>query len=113
MLKTIRTNFDRHEQRRDRRYPEPRAVVVIDGNAMPTRNWSLGGFQTAEAARVAVGKCVAGSLRFEGCSTGYDFAATAVRHGDDSGTSFRFVDTSLELITALDRAALRRFRGAR
>jgi PilZ domain len=113
MLKTVRTNFDRHEQRRDRRYPLPRVMVMINGTELSVLDWSLGGFRTVEAAEVAVGQQVAGSIRFDGFPLAYGFLAQTVRHAEESGTSFRFVDISAELMTALDRAALRRFRGRR
>lgn len=114
MLKTIRTNFDRREMRRDRRYPLPRIAVTIGTARFEVQDWSLGGFQTIEGPSVAIGKEVSGTLQIVGQDATYDFVAEAVRSiTANHGIGFRFVELSPQLVTALDRAALRRFVGRR
>ena len=63
MLRTIRTNFDRDESRRDRRYPLPLVKVSLAEGDYETGNWSLGGFLLAAGPMLAVGTTVAGSLK--------------------------------------------------
>jgi PilZ domain len=114
MLKTIRTNFDRREMRRDRRYPAPRITVTLGDSIFEVLDWSLGGFQTVEGPAVAIGEQVAGTIQIEGYQATYDFAAEAVRSIEaNHGVGFHFIELSPELVTALDRAALRRFVGRR
>lgn len=114
MLRTVRTNFDRRELRRDRRNPSPRVTVTIAGVDYATIDWSLGGFQTVEGPAVAIGERVTGVMQIEGSGAAYEFFAEAVRADDaQHGIGFHFTELSSELVTALDRAALRRFAGRR
>jgi hypothetical protein len=112
MLKTIRTNFDRREMRRDRRYALPPIIVTIGQSEYTVHDWSLGGFQTIEGPAVAIGDEVTGTLRLDGQPASYRFSAAAVRSvSAHHGIGFHFLELSPELVSALDRAALRRFRG--
>jgi hypothetical protein len=103
MLRTIRTNFDRHEARRDRRYPLPPIQVLLEAGHFTTANWSLGGFLLPAGVAVALGAQVAGELVLPANSDTHPFAAEVVRR-DADGVGFRFVDPSLELVGALDRS---------
>jgi hypothetical protein len=111
-LKTIRTNFDRDEARRDRRYPLPLIRVMLAGADFETGNWSLGGFMLASqpdraAPDLAVGATVAGQIQPLADRDPLDFTAEVVRR-DADGTGFRFTDISMELVGALDRALANR-----
>jgi hypothetical protein len=110
MLKTIRTNFDRHESRRDQRYPLPPITVTLASGDYATSNWSLGGFLLPPGPDVALGAAVAGHLTLPDGAATHAFAAEVVRR-DADGIGFRFVDRSMALIGALDRTiASRMFR---
>lgn len=103
MLKTIRTNFDRPETRRDRRYAlPPIAVTLGHSRVLAITNWSLGGFLLETGPRYPLGETVAGKLTLPEGGPSYDFSAEVVRRGPD-GTGFRFVDLSNALVGALDR----------
>ncbi len=102
MLKTIRTNFDRHESRRDRRYPLAPITVTLAGGAYATSNWSLGGFLLPPEADGAIGATVLGHLALPDGGA-HAFAAEVVRR-DADGAGFRFTEPSAELVGALDRA---------
>lgn len=103
MLKTIRTNFDRQEARRDRRYPLPAITVTLGSSAFATGNWSLGGFMLPAEAGFALGATVAGDVALTEPSQSHAFTAEVVRC-DPAGIGFRFVEPSMALIGALDRA---------
>jgi hypothetical protein len=107
-MRIARTNFDRQESRRDRRYALPPLTVVIGDQDYATDNWSLGGFQLTASLPLAVGDVVTGSLRLsEGDA--FAFAATVVRKDEPAGTlGFRFQDLSPLAVTMLDRALARR-----
>ena len=114
MLKVIRTNFDRREMRRDRRTPVPRVVVSIGDKEYEVHDWSLGGFQTVEGPAIGIGAHVTGTLRIVGRDGEYRFEAEAVRSiTANHGIGFHFLGLSPELVTALDRAVMRRFVGRR
>jgi hypothetical protein len=114
MLKTVRTNFDRRELRRDRRYALPRMTVTINGADYVTGDWSLGGFHIVDGPSLAIGEQVAGAIQIEGRDGRYDFTAEVVRNnGAGHDVGFHFVELSSELVTVLDRAAFRRFAGRR
>ena len=114
MLKVIRTNFDRREMRRDRRTALPRLIVSIGGKDFEVHDWSLGGFQTTEGPAVGIGAHVTGKLRVVGHDAAYSFEAEAVRCiRASNGIGFHFLGLSPELVTALDRAVMRRFAGRR
>src|SRR5262245_28326626 len=114
MLKTIRINFDRHEARRDRRYPLPPITVTLEAGDYVTSNWSLGGFllppNLEPALDLASGTAVSGKATMPDGTATHAFSAEVVRC-DADGTGFRFVEPSMELVGALDRAiASRLFR---
>ena len=114
MYKVIRTNFDRHEARRDRRYLAPTITVSVSGTDYVIRNWSLGGFEASEAMDLPLGGQIAGLIRIDGRGVAYAFTAEAVR--DDAANravGFRFVGLSPALSHALDRAVAARMVGIR
>lgn len=113
MRKLIRTNFDRHEQRRDRRYASPAITVTIGDTRYAVVDWSLGGFQPADGPKVAIGEEVTGSVTIAGRDESFEFTAQAVHREGKSGLGFRFVDRSQSLINALDRALIARLMGRR
>jgi hypothetical protein len=108
MLKTIRTNFDREELRRDRRYPMPLITVSLAGLDYATANWSLGGFRLENGPQFSAGEAIAGLIRLADASE-YPFTAAAVR-SDADGAGFQFTELSLALVGALDRVASGRLR---
>ncbi len=114
MLKTIRTNFDRQEMRRDRRYPLPAMVVSFAGGDYETVNWSLSGFLLSGGPAVAIGSTLPASLRIHKLDQQFDCQAEAVRHDSEAnGVAFRFVDPTALMVTALDRVMARHMVGAR
>jgi len=113
MRKLIRTNFDRHEQRRDRRYASPAITVTIGGERYAVVDWSLGGFQPAGGPKVAIGREVNGVVTIAGNEQSFEFTAEAVHRDGRNGLGFRFVDRSQSLINALDRALIARLMGRR
>ena len=113
MGKLIRTNFDRREQRRDRRCALPAITVTIGKKQYAVVDWSLGGFQP-EGLDVQIGQHVTGAVTIAGHDQSYEFTAEAVhRDGRKEGLGFRFVDRSQSLINALDRAFVARLMGRR
>jgi hypothetical protein len=102
MLKTIRTNFDRNELRRDRRYALPPIKVLLDSGNFATTNWSLGGFLLPDGPALLRGVQVGGELVLPADSEIHAFTAEIVRR-DSDGVGFRFVEPSSSLIGALDR----------
>jgi hypothetical protein len=113
MYKLIRTNFDRQEQRRDRRYASPAITVTIGGEQFAVVDWSLGGFQPAGGPQIALGQEVTGVVMIAGNDETFEFTAEAVRRDGRSGLGFRFVERSQSLINALDRALIARLMGRR
>lgn len=109
MLKVIRTNFDRREQRRDRRYAVPPIVVTIGQSEYTTLDWSLGGFLLSTGLDFIIGEQIEGELRFASQVEGFPFTAEAVRRDDEPrATAFRFVERTDAMVTALDRAIVGR-----
>lgn len=114
MRKLIRTNFDRDEQRRDRRYVLPAITVTIAGQEYAVADWSLGGFQPIGELPVVIGQQVDGTVSIEGKDGAYAFTAEAVRHDEvRHGFGFRFINPSPTLIAALDHALMERLAGKR
>ena len=111
MSKILRTNFDRHERRRDRRYVSPGITVTMRGTEYAVENWSLGGF-LAPGCRHAPGAPVAGEVRIGGKPGAYPFTAHAVRE-DGQGAGYCFTARSGLLVGALDQALSRRLSGRR
>jgi hypothetical protein len=107
MLRTIRTNFDRDEARRDRRYPLRQICVSLDAGDYETANWSLGGFLLADGPDLALGATVAGNLKLFDDRAPFDFTAEVVRR-DHDGVGFHFVEISSDLVGALDRVLANR-----
>lgn len=107
-MRVVRTNFDREESRRDRRYALPNLVVVLDGREYVSNNWSLGGFHLTAELPDEIGSVVAGTLRIGGDS-GLAFTAQLVRREEETGTlAFHFRDITALAMTKLDRALARR-----
>jgi hypothetical protein len=107
-MRIARTNFDRQEHRRDRRYAVPPLTVIIGGEQHVSDNWSLGGFQLSGDLSFVVGAMVTGTVQIDG-SEGFGFTAEVVRKEDETGSlGFRFHDLTPEAITRLDRALARR-----
>ena len=107
-MRIARTNFDRQEARRDRRYALPPLTVVLGDQSYLSDNWSLGGFQLSGALPLAVGDVVNGTLHIEG-SDGFGFTASVVRKDEAAGTlGFRFQELTPLAMTKLDRALARR-----
>jgi len=115
MWKLIRTNFDRHERRRERRAALPRLDFTIGQEHYETQDWSLSGFRPATPLNLAIGTTVEGVVRVSGGGgRAYRFTATAVRcDGAKKAVGFRFLDRSEALLTMLDRAAARLILGGR
>jgi hypothetical protein len=101
-LKTIRTNFDRAESRRDRRYALPSIKVLLECGHFATTNWSLGGFLLPGGPALALATEVAGEIVLPADSDAHAFAAEVVRR-DGADIGFRFIEPSSSLIGALDR----------
>lgn len=113
MSKLIRTNFDRHEQRRDRRNVSPAITVTIGGKRFAVLDWSLGGFQPVGGPRIAIGQEITGAVTIAGNDQSFEFTAEAVHPNGRGGLGFRFVERSQSLINALDRALIARLMGRR
>ena len=107
-MRIARTNFDRQEMRRDRRYALPPLTVIIGDQDYVSDNWSLGGFQLTGALPFAVGDVIAGTLHIDG-SDGFGFTASVVRRDEAAGSlGFRFQELTPLAMTKLDRALARR-----
>jgi hypothetical protein len=107
-MRIARTNFDREESRRDRRYALPSLLVEIGGQEYVSDNWSLGGFLLKGELPFALGRVVAGTLHVDS-SGGAVFAAEVARKDEKTGTmGFRFQDMTSTTMTKLDRALARR-----
>lgn len=112
MSKIIRTNFDHHEMRRDRRYEAPPVLLDFAGSEHETVNWSLGGFLLAHGPKTAPGTVLSGRLRLAGGAAACAMSAEYLRPGDTAESmAFRFVEKSDELVTILDRAVFKRLMG--
>ena len=107
-MRIARTNFDRQEARRDRRYAVPPLTVIIGGREFASDNWSLGGFQLTTDMPVMVDAVVTGTLHVDG-SDGFEFTARVVRKDEASGQiGFHFEELTPLAMTKLDRALARR-----
>jgi len=107
-MRIARTNFDRQESRRDRRYAMPSLRVVIGDQEYISDNWSLGGFQLTSDLPLIVGAAVVGTLHVDG-SDGFEFTAEVVRKDPASGIlGFHFQELTPLALTKLDRALARR-----
>ena len=112
MSKLLRTNFDRHERRRDRRYVSPGITVTIRGAEYAAQNWSLGGFLPMNGPGSDIGLHVAGEVRIAGKPGAYPFTARVVRDGGRPA-AYCFTARSGSLVGALDGALSRRLAGRR
>jgi PilZ domain-containing protein len=107
-MRIARTNFDREESRRDRRYALPSLLVEIGGKEYVSDNWSLGGFLLSGKLPFAIGSVVSGTLYVDS-SGGAVFAAKVARKDEKTGTTgFHFRDMAAEVMSKLDRALARR-----
>lgn len=107
-MRTLRTNFDRQESRRDRRYALPILKVTMGGEEHLSDNWSLGGFMLTGPLGLEVGATVSGTVKIEG-SDGFAFTAEVVRKEPDTGSfGFHFRDMTPLAVSTLDRALARR-----
>jgi hypothetical protein len=107
-MRIARTNFDREESRRDRRYAMPSLLVEIGGQEYVSDNWSLGGFLLSGKLPFAIGSVVSGTLHVDS-SGGAVFAAKVARKDERTGTTgFHFRDMAGEVMSKLDRALARR-----
>jgi hypothetical protein len=110
-MKTVRVSYDRHEGRRDRRYPLPPLTVVIALGQYTTVNWSLGGFLLAGYAdRALAGQRLSGKLQVSDRIEPVEFSAVVVRvdEPEPGNLAVRFVDLDDRTVTLLDRAIARR-----
>lgn len=112
MSKLLRTNFDRHERRRDRRYVSPGITVTIQGAEYAAQNWSLGGFLPMNGPATDIGPQVTGEVRIAGKPGAYPFTARVV-HERGRPPAYCFTARSGNLVGALDRALSRRLAGRR
>jgi len=109
-MRTIRTNFDRQEARRDRRYSLP-LLVTFGGAQYTSNNWSLGGFQVTSDHAFDIGAMVDGTLQIDGKES-LAFSALLVRKDSESGTlGFQFKELGPGAVEKLDRALARRLVG--
>jgi hypothetical protein len=107
-MRIARTNFDRQESRRDRRYALPSLVAVIEGQEHVSDNWSLGGFVLTGKMAHKIGAIVVGKLHVDSTG-GVAFTAEVVRKDEESGIiGFQFRDLTPVAMTKLDRALARR-----
>lgn len=114
MLRTIRTNFDRREMRRDRRYPLPPMLVRFAQDEYETVNWSLSGFLLGGGPAVEIGRRLAATIRITNSEKRFNVTAEAVRHDPDAeGVAFRFVEPPEDLVDVLDHAIAARMFGRR
>ncbi|HUH85468.1 MAG TPA: PilZ domain-containing protein [Stellaceae bacterium] len=105
-MRTSRTNFDRQESRRDRRYALPSLLVVIGEQEYISDNWSLGGFVLSAKLPLHVGAVVTGILHIDRHG-GVGFEAQVVRK-EEAILGFRFQNMTPLAVTKLDRALARR-----
>lgn len=114
MLRTIRTNFDRREMRRDRRYPLPPMLVRFAHGEYETVNWSLSGFLLGGGPPIEIGRQLAATIRVSASEQLFSVTAEAVRHDPDvEGVAFRFVEPPEEFVGVLDHAIAARMFGRR
>ncbi len=109
-MRTIRTNFDRQEARRDRRYALP-LVVSFGGQQYTSNNWSLGGFQVTSDHAFDIGAVVNGTLQIDS-NESLTFSALLVRKDSENRTlGFQFKELGPRAVEKLDRAIARRLMG--
>lgn len=105
LRRVVRTNFDRLEFRRDRRYPVPLLVVCIQGRDYNSVNWSLGGFRIdARDLGLAVGDGVAGTLQMSHIDHICAFTAEIMwTHREEGDVGAKFIEIAPDCLAALDR----------
>src|SRR5665213_2377684 len=114
MLRTVRTNFDRHEMRRDRRYPLPPMIVGVASGEFETVNWSLSGFLLSGGPATEIGKKIPVTVRIMPSDRIFDVTAEAVRHDPEAdGVAFRFIDPTEAMVELLDHVIAGRMFGRR
>ncbi|HTZ78690.1 MAG TPA: PilZ domain-containing protein [Stellaceae bacterium] len=109
LRRVVRTNYDRREFRRDRRYPVPPILVRVQGRDYKSLNWSLGGFRIdARDLGLAVGDGIAGSLQMTHIDHTCDFIAEIVwTHREEGDVGAKFTEIAPDCLNALDRALSR------
>jgi hypothetical protein len=109
-MRSVRTSFDRPDERRDRRYPLPPITVMLPAGEFVTVNWSLGGLLLAGyPGRIDLGTVLSGSIRVSDAFEPFPFTAKVVRRGPASGhVALQFTDLSARGVDLLDRAIARR-----
>ncbi len=109
-MRVLRTNFDRTEMRRDRRYPIPVFDIMIGGTRFRSINWSLGGLLLDGACEGAAGGArVRGVLTLTGTGEAFSFGAAVVRSDAEAGRcALHFQDIGSAGIDFLDRAVAHR-----
>src|SRR5438105_403683 len=110
-MRTFRVSYDRHEGRRDRRYPLPPLTVLVADVEYSTVNWSLGGFLLGGYVGTAhIGQKLAGKLRVHDRADPVDFTAVVVRIAEPGpgNVAVQFTDLDDKTMTLLDRAIARR-----
>jgi hypothetical protein len=105
-MRIARTNFDRQESRRDRRYALPSLLVIIGEQEYISDNWSLGGFLLSAKLSLAIGAVVKGILHVDR-QGGVGFEARLVRK-DEGVLGFQFRNMTPAALTRRDRALARR-----
>lgn len=114
MTRTIRTNFDRHEMRRDRRYPLPPIVVGFASVEYETVNWSLSGFLLSGGPSVEIGNQMPATVRVSPSERIFDVITEAIRHDSEAdGVAFKFVEPSEAMVELLDHTIAGRLFGRR
>jgi hypothetical protein len=109
-MRVVRTNFDRSEMRRDRRYAAPVFDVEIGGGRFRSINWSLGGLLLDGLVdNAGASGRVRGTLGLAGGRETMRFDAAIVRRDPASGQSaLHFHEIGERGIDFLDGAAARR-----
>lgn len=110
-MKIVKTSFDRQEDRRDRRYPMPVLVVIIEDVEYTSVNWSLGGFLIGGfAGQLKPGATLVGRLRAGESEAPLRFSGSVVR-ADEPEPGFlavQFTELGENGIEILDRLIARR-----
>ena|SRR5689334_7895756 len=110
MRYTVRTSFDRNEERRDRRHPLPPLAVKLGSGLFQTINWSLGGFLLGGYKGLHVpGEFVEGSFQISPQGPEFTFRAEVIRADIDAETlAVHFCELAPGAIEQLDKAFARR-----
>ena len=112
LRRVVRTNFDRLEFRRDRRYPVPPLVVRIQGRDYTSVNWSLTGFRIdAGDLGLSAGDGIAGSLHMSDIDHTCPFTAEVIwTEREEGDVGAKFIEIAPDCVAALDRMLSHRMR---